>query len=116
MTAPEPVGTLAEVLAGHRYRDVLGDYDIEPYRKHIGCSCEGWVRDIGGMSGYWSWLAAHEAHLAAAALSWLAAKGQQDAVVEKVACAIGDRHMAARQPVRKARAAIDAFIAQVSAE
>lgn len=54
---------LREVLAAHRYRDVLGDYEIKPYRKHFGCSC-GWQQDIGGMSGYWSWVAAHETHVA----------------------------------------------------
>jgi hypothetical protein len=56
---------IAEVLRAHRYHDVLGDYEIAPYYRHVGCSC-GWERNIVGMAGYWSWLAAHEAHVAEA--------------------------------------------------
>lgn len=68
----DDVTKLAEVLAEHRFRDLLGDYEIKPYYKHFGCSC-GWERNIAGMSGYWSWLAAHEAHVAEqiAASDWL---------------------------------------------
>lgn len=55
---------LAALLGEHRYRDVLGDYEVAPYYRHFGCSC-GWEQDIAGMSGWESWRAAHEAHVAA---------------------------------------------------
>ena len=67
MTAPESTPTgrdgVAEVLATHRYRDVSGDYEVTPYYKHFGCSC-GWEQSIAGMSGWRSWVAAYEAHVA----------------------------------------------------
>lgn len=59
---------LAEVLAAHHYRDVLGDYEVAPYYKHFGCSC-GWEQNIAGMNGWRSWVAAHDAHLADAVLA-----------------------------------------------
>lgn len=64
-TAPtvEKAQTIPALLAAHRYRDVLGDYEIAPFYKHFGCSC-GWEQNIAGMSGWQSWLAAHEAHVA----------------------------------------------------
>ena len=65
MTAREE---LAAVLAEHRYRDVLGDYEIKPFYRHFGCSC-GWEQNIAGMSGWRSWLAAHETHAVDALLA-----------------------------------------------
>ncbi|WP_067434128.1 hypothetical protein [Nocardioides jensenii] len=55
---------IAGLLAEHGYRDVRGDYETAPYYMHIGCTC-GWQQDIGGMSGWRSWLDAHTAHVAA---------------------------------------------------
>jgi hypothetical protein len=54
---------LVEVLAEHRYRDVLGDYDTAPFYRHFGCSC-GWEQNIEGMSGWRSWVATHNEHVA----------------------------------------------------
>lgn len=84
---------LRAVLAAHRYRDVRGDYEMEPYRKHFGCSC-GWQQDIGGMSGYWSWVAAHEAHIADAITAHLGATlaGLREDVATLIADTCGGTH------------------------
>lgn len=59
---------LAKALGEHRFRDLLGDYEVAPFYKHFGCSC-GWEQNIAGMNGWRSWVAAHEDHVADALLA-----------------------------------------------
>ena len=82
MTAPEPTEAhrrVMEALSGHRYRDVLGDYETPPHYRHFGCSC-GAEWNIAGMSGWRSWVATYEAHLADVILAALGADLQSPAV------------------------------------
>lgn len=75
------VQELAALAGGHHYRDVLGNYEISPYYKHVGCTC-GWERDIAGMSGWRSWIAAHDEHVAEAILA-AGYKRERDHVAEQ---------------------------------
>lgn len=84
MTAPEPTEAhrrVMEALSGHRYRDVLGDYETPPHYRHFGCSC-GAEWNIAGMSGWRSWVATYEAHLADVILAALGAETREDITLD----------------------------------